>query len=124
VPALIWQGGGLVPGSGTLANELLATTGFSNSSADYGLKRWDVLPLEPLVARPPRVLLSVGAQGREDRMLNHPVLAHLKDRIAVRAYPERLLHCGGPTIIDAVHHLARIRQSLGRPPGQSLGPTL
>jgi iron complex transport system substrate-binding protein len=119
VPALIWQGGGLVPGSGTLASELLATTGFRNSSADYGLERWDVLPLEPLVARPPRVLLSVGGQGREDRMLSHPVLAHLKDRIAVRAYPERLLHCGGPTIIDAVRHLARIRQSLGQPPGRT-----
>lgn len=112
VPALIWQGGGLVPGTGTLANELLAVTGFHNLSADYGLKRWDVLPLEPLVARPPQVLLSVGGIGGNDRMLNHPVLNELKKTIAVRPYPERLLHCGGPTIVDAVDHLARIRQSL------------
>jgi iron complex transport system substrate-binding protein len=112
VPALIWQGGGLVPGTGTLASELLAVTGFHNLSADYGLKRWDVLPLEPLVARPPQVLLSVGGIGGNDRMLNHPVLNDLKETIAVRPYPERLLHCGGPTIVDAVDHLARIRQSL------------
>lgn len=112
VPALIWQGGGLVPGTGTLAGDLLKATGYRNLSADYGLKQWDVLPLEPLVARPPRVLLSVGAEGREDRMLGHPALRHLKQSIAVRAYPDRLLHCGGPTIIDAVGHLARIRRSL------------
>lgn len=110
--ALIWQGGGLVPGDGTLASELLRVTGYRNLSADYGLKQWDVLPLEHLVARPPRVLLSVGAHDRSDRMLGHPVLAGLKQRIAVRRYPEKLLHCGGPTIIEAVGHLAEIRRSL------------
>ncbi|MCH4893215.1 ABC transporter substrate-binding protein [Sphingomonas sp. SFZ2018-12] len=112
VPALIWQGGGLVPGTGTLADELLRSTGFANQSARYGLKQWDVLPLEPLVARPPRLLLSVGARGQDDRMLGHPVLDGLRDRIAVRPYPDRLLNCGGPTIIDAVGHLARVRRSL------------
>ncbi|WP_374136694.1 ABC transporter substrate-binding protein [Sphingomonas sp.] len=110
--ALIWQGGGLVPGTGTLADEMLRVAGFFNISAGYGLKQWDVLPLEPLIARPPRVLLSVGANERDDRMLSHPVLDHLRDRIAVRRYPDRLLHCGGPTIIEAVAHLARIRRSL------------
>jgi iron complex transport system substrate-binding protein len=112
IPALIWQGGGMVPGTGTLASELLSATGYRNVSADYGLKRWDVLPLEPLVARPPRVLLSMGANGRDDRMLAHPVLNHLRAQIAVRPYPDRLMHCGGPTIIDAVGTLAHIRGSL------------
>ncbi|MCO5791870.1 MAG: ABC transporter substrate-binding protein [Blastomonas sp.] len=110
--ALIWQGGGLVPGNGTLASELLRVTGFRNLSADYGLKQWDVLPLEYMVAKPPQVLLSVGAHDRSDRMLGHPVLAGLKQQIAVRRYPEKLLHCGGPTIIDAVGHLAQIRRTL------------
>ena len=110
--ALIWQGGGLVPGEGTLASELLSRTGYRNMSRDYGLKRWDVLPLEHLIARPPQVLLSVGAEDSSDRMLRHPVLARLRQAIAVRRYPERLLHCGGPTIIDALGHLARIRRAL------------
>ena len=112
IPALIWQGGGLVPGTGTLADELLRVSGFRNLSADYGLKRWDVLPLEYLVARPPKVLLSVGDAGHEDRMLGHRVLRPLAAHIAIRVYPERLLHCGGPTIIDAVVRLAAIRRSL------------
>lgn len=110
--ALIWEGGGLVPGEGTLASELLTRTGYRNMSGDYGLKQWDVLPLEHLVARPPQVLLSVGAEDSSDRMLRHPVLAGLRQAIAVRRYPERLLHCGGATIIDAVAHLARIRRAL------------
>lgn len=112
VPALIWQGGGLVPGTGTLADDLLNKSGYRNVSADYGLKQWDVLPLEPMIARPPRVLLSGGANGQGDRMLGHPVLDRLKQRIAVRPYPNRLLQCGGPTIIDAVGQLASIRRSL------------
>ena len=110
LPALIWLGGGLVPGRGTLADELLRASGFRNLSADYGLEQWDVLPLEALVARPPRVLLTTSGSG--DRTLGHPVLARLHDRIAVRAWPERLLSCGGPTIIDAVARLAAVRKSL------------
>lgn len=112
VPALIWQGGGMVPGTGTLADELLRVSGYRNMSDAYGLKRWDVLPLEPLVARPPRVLLSVGADGRDDRMLAHPVLDRLRARVAVRSYPDRLMHCGGPTIVAALDRLARIRRTL------------
>ncbi len=112
VPALIWQGGGLVPGRGTLADELLRISGFHNLSADLGLQQWDVLPLEYLVARPPQVLFSVGDADRSDRMLGHPVMQPLARRIAVRAYPERLLHCGGPTIIDAVARLSAVRRSL------------
>jgi iron complex transport system substrate-binding protein len=112
VSALIWQGGGMVPGTGTLADDLLTRTGYRNLSADYGLNQWDVLPLEPLVADPPRLLLSVRATGRQDRMLGHPVLDDLRRQIAVRDYPERLMRCGGPTIIDAADRLARIRRSL------------
>ena len=112
IPALIWQGGGLVPGRQTLADELLRVTGFHNLSSDYGLERWDVLPLEYLVAKPPRVLFSVGDVDHTDRMLSHPVLRSLARRIVVRPYSERLLHCGGSTIIDAIARLAAVRHSL------------
>ncbi len=110
VPALIWLGGGLVPGSGTLADELLGRAGFRNLSADYGLKQWDVLPIEYLVARPPAVLLSAGAAS--DRMVSHPAIARLGQRIAVRDFPFRLLQCGGPTIIAAMARLSAIRRDL------------
>ena len=115
VPALIWQGGGLVPGSGTLADELMTRAGFRNISATYGLKQWDVLPLEYLIARPPRVLLSVGAAATgTDRLTAHPAVARLAQRITVAPYPSQLLNCGGPTIIAAMARLRTIHGEVTR----------
>ena len=105
VPALIWAGGGLVPGAATLPDDLLRTAGFANLSAAYGLKQWDVLPLEYLVAKPPRVLFA-GTGSARDRLLAHPVLKRLGARIAVRDFPARLLYCGGPAMIEALRTLS------------------
>ncbi|MGY6550303.1 MAG: ABC transporter substrate-binding protein [Erythrobacter sp.] len=110
VPALIWQASGLVPGQNTLADELLRIAGFRNMSAEYGLKRWDVLPLEHLSARPPRVLLTDRIQG--DRMTNHRVLANLAGRMTRAQFDERLLSCAGPVMIRALGRLAQVRASL------------
>ncbi|MEO9468791.1 ABC transporter substrate-binding protein [Parasphingorhabdus sp.] len=122
VPALIWRSGGLVPGSGTLPDELLRRTGFQNMSASYGLSQWDVLPLEHLISRPPRVLFSNageaanGNPGQRDRMLSHPIISKLSKHIAIADYPARLLHCAGPTLIDAVNTLSAARRKLDRQP--------
>lgn len=114
IPALIWRSGGLVPGHGTLPDELLRRTGFENVSKSYGLKQWDILPLEHLVARPPRLLFSNGGEvdggGRRDRMLSHPVMKKLSHRITIADYPARLLHCAGPTLIEAVTTLSTARR--------------
>ncbi len=116
IPALIWRSGGLVPGDGTLPDELLRRTGFENVSKSYGLKRWDILPLEHLVARPPRLLFSNGGEvkdeGQGDRMLSHPILKRLSHRITISDYPARLMHCAGPTLIDAVTTLSAARRKL------------
>jgi len=111
--AAIWQGGGMVPGQGTLADELLQLSGFRNASADYGLAKWDVLPLEPLLAAPPDVVLSVGTgEAGRDRMLGHPAVKKLAAHVSFRTYPFRLLQCGGPTIAEAVTRLAAVRREL------------
>jgi iron complex transport system substrate-binding protein len=110
VPALIWQGSGLVPGENTLADELLRTAGFRNMSAAYGLKRWDVLPLEHLAARPPRVLLSDRTAG--DRMTGHRVLRRFDGMIMRPQFDERLLSCAGPVIVRALDRLSAVRASL------------
>lgn len=110
VGALVWQGNGLVPGSGTLTDDLLKRAGFRNMSAAYGLKQWDVLPLEYLVADPPRVLLSTAPEGvQDDRMTGHPAVRRLAQHITVAAYPTRLMNCGGPTIIAAMARLRQVR---------------
>jgi iron complex transport system substrate-binding protein len=113
ISAVIWQGGGMVPGQGTLADQLLGLTGYRNSSAAYGLAKWDVLPLEYLIAAPPELVLSVGtAADDRDRMLGHPAVRELARRVAFRSYPFRLLQCGGPTIIEAVGRLAEVRKEM------------
>ncbi len=115
VPALIWQGGGLVPGAGTLPDELLRRAGFRNMSAAYGLKKWDVLPMEYLIARPPRVLLSTSAtQAGEERLMSHPAIRRLAARITVAPYATRLMNCGGPTIVEAMARLAEVRRGVAR----------
>ena len=117
IPALIWQGSGLVPGKGTLADELLIHTGFRNVSGTLGLKKWDIVSLEQLLSAPPAVLLAGQANmsaGDADanRMLSHPVLRKVGARIRVAHYPSSLLHCGGPIIIKSVARLAKVRRSL------------
>jgi iron complex transport system substrate-binding protein len=58
------------------------------------------------------VLLTTATTPGEDRMLGHPVLRPLAGQVAVRPFPERLLNCGGPTIIAALSQLAAVRKSL------------
>ena len=116
IPALMWQGSGLVPGKGTLADELMTQTGFHNISGDIGLKKWDILPLEGLLTHPPAVLLAgrtdMGAgSGDANRMLSHRALVKAGKRINIAQYPSNLLHCGGPIIIRSVERLSAIRRT-------------
>jgi iron complex transport system substrate-binding protein len=110
VPALIWQGGGLVPGRGTLVDELMRHAGLYNQSAGFGLRNWDVLPLELLAARPPQLLFI--DTTADDPMLHHPVLDRLAKRMKREPFPERLLSCAGPTIVPAVARLSAARDRL------------
>lgn len=117
-PALIWQGSGLVPGKDTLADELLTHAGFRNVSPEFGLRKWDILPLEGLFLNPPKVLLAgradMGAgDGDANRMLSHPALRKAGLHFRIANYPSNLLHCGGPVILRSLARLAEVRRELG-----------
>ncbi|WP_338467991.1 ABC transporter substrate-binding protein [Novosphingobium sp. ZN18A2] len=114
VPALMWQGGGMVPGSDTLVADMMRRTGFASVSGAMGRHQADKLPLEQVLAHPPRVILAAGdARGNEDRMLHHPALAALTGTTRA-AFAPNLLYCGGPTIIRAAARLAEVRQEVAR----------
>ena len=103
--AIIWQTGGFVAGKGTLQDELLARAGFINASGQFGLQQWDVLPLETLVRRPPDIIfMPTTATGEDVRALaaRQRLLRHLGGRTRIVSFPDRLLFCGGPTIIEAM----------------------
>ncbi len=75
-----------------------AARGISQHERQLWLRKWDVLPLEYLIAKPPRVLLSpVAAAAGEDRAAAHPALRRLAGYIAIRLYEDRLMNCGGQT---------------------------
>ena len=114
VTAVVWQSGGIVPGQGTLINDLLGRTGFVNFAALRGLQQADELGLEAMLADPPQVIFAAGNRhSEEDRLLSHPALAALTDTRRA-AFDAKLLWCGGPTIIRAATRLAEVRRSIAR----------
>ena len=111
ITAVVWQSGGIVPGQGTLINDLLARTGFVNYAAQRGLQQADVLGLEAMLIDPPQVIFTAGNRyAEEDRLLSHPVLAALTGTRRA-AFNSKLLWCGGPTIVRAVARLVQVRRS-------------
>nr|KIS34063.1 iron ABC transporter substrate-binding protein [Novosphingobium sp. P6W] len=115
VPALLWESGGIVAGDNTLIVDLMRRSGFANAAAARGLGQADFLPLERVLANPPRVIFTVGSPAaEEDRMLRHPALAQVKGM--TRAPLDRsLLWCGGPTIPRALARLVQVRRELDIP---------
>ena len=106
--ALIWQAGGFVAGKGTLQDELLARAGFSNASETYGLKQWEQLPLEAVIRKPPAVIfMASSADGDEARILamRRRMIARIGGKTRIVSFPDKLLFCGGPTIIDVMQVL-------------------
>lgn len=114
--ALLWIGGNLVSGGGTLLDELLRRTGFADAAADYGLQHTGYLPVEHIVAHPPAVMLVPDEPGRDSdsraAQMRSRVLAHLAKPVPQERFPRRLVNCGGPVIVDALDRLAAIRRSL------------
>lgn len=118
--ALVFMPGGFASGPGTLMDEMMRRAGLRNAAALYGLTHSASVPLEAVVASPPDVLLAgqplPGAPSRAERMLQHPALAHLAGGMKRAVFPERLLFCGGPVLIQTAAALARARDAaLGAP---------
>ncbi len=114
ISAVIWQNGGFVAGEGTLQDELLTRHGFRNASAAYGLKSWGVLPLETLIRNPPDIVfMPIKGGGDNERALKArtQLLRHLGGKTLIVDFPDRLLFCGGPTIIKVSQILSDAREA-------------
>ncbi|MBC9033574.1 ABC transporter substrate-binding protein [Sphingomonas sp. JC676] len=115
-PALLWIGGNLVSGSGTLLDDMMTRAGFSNHAAHYGLKFTGYLPIEHVVADPPRAMLVPDEAGRDQssraNQLRSEALKHIGSKVTQAAFPRALVNCGGPVIPRAMARLAAIRRSI------------
>lgn len=107
VSTVLWQPGEIVQGDATLASELMRHAGFASHSAQLGLGQADYLPLERVVASPPRLLLVAG----NSRGQQHPILEKL-NQTRVEPLDPALLYCAGPTIIRAARRLGEIRRKM------------
>jgi iron complex transport system substrate-binding protein len=112
--ALVFQSGGFASAQGTLVDEMMRRAGFENAASRYGLTRTGNVPLELLVADPPDVLLAgqtkPGAPTWADRVLAHPALARVSHRMHRADFPQRLMFCGGPVLVETAAMLARARR--------------
>lgn len=116
VRALVFQRFGLSSGPGTLIDDLLRRTGFRNAAVDYGATRTTDIALESIVADPPEVLLSgetlAGAPTTSERVMRHPALRRLEGRVRIVSFPQRLMYCGGPNLVESAGRLAAARRQI------------
>lgn len=116
VPALLWIGGNMASGGGTLLDEMMVRAGFRNTAAEYGLRFTGEVPVEQIVAHPPRVMLVPDGDAHDSdsraARLRARALRASGARVTQAHFPRRLINCGGPVIPDAMARLAEIRLSL------------
>jgi iron complex transport system substrate-binding protein len=100
-----------------MLDEMLTRTGFSNVGARYGVSDWGNVSLERVIADPPQILLSdkpaTGGMSWAERVISHPALAGIGGRMKRALFPERLMYCGGPVLIDTAAALAAARRAYG-----------
>ncbi len=112
---LVFMPGGFASGPGTLMDEMMRRMGLDNAAAKYGLRQSMSVPLEQVIADPPDLLLSgevsPGAPSRALRVMSHPALRHVAGHMSHATFPERLLFCGGPVLIQTAAVLARARET-------------
>ncbi|WP_421931811.1 ABC transporter substrate-binding protein [Phenylobacterium sp.] len=111
--ALVYQSNGFASAKGTLVDEMMREAGFINAATRYGLKATGNVPLERLIADPPDVLLAgqpkPGVPTWADRVLTHPALRAISGRMHRAVFPQRLMYCGGPVLIETAQMLAKAR---------------
>ncbi|MBO9621116.1 MAG: ABC transporter substrate-binding protein [Sphingomonas sp.] len=117
VPALLWIGGNLVSGGGTLLDEMMVKAGFSDHAAHYGLQHTGYLPIEHVLVDPPRVMLVPDEPGRDAdsraAQLRGRALARMGAKVDQARFPRSLVNCGGPVIATAMTRLAEVRREVG-----------
>lgn len=107
VTAVLWQQGGIVAGERSLVNALLEHSGFENHASARGMGQGAYLPLENVLADPPRVVIAAG----DERAFAHPAVRSGKGA-QHHALDPGLLYCGGPTIPRAMERLSEIRREV------------
>lgn len=114
-PAAMYYPNGYTTGAGTLADEILRHTGFSNVAVAAGLAGGGILPLERLVmAEPEMVVTSLPYPGasRSEEILVHPALQAVRQRAGSAEVTDADWICGTPYVLRAVAGMGEARRGL------------
>ncbi len=120
ISALLLQPNGFTVGERTLSEDIMRRVGFINIASRYGIGAAGNVPLERLIADPPALLLAgepdPAMPGWAERVLRHPALRRAGTQVPRAPFPQRLMYCGGPVMIDAVRALVAARQQVETKP--------
>jgi iron complex transport system substrate-binding protein len=101
---------GWVSGGENLTTSLLSAVGLVNAGGELGLKAGGYASLEAIISlRPDDLLVTDSSDFAEDEgraFLLHPALEKFYPPAKRIVLPERLTVCGGPTLAEALDHLA------------------
>ncbi|UYY58367.1 ABC transporter substrate-binding protein [Sphingomonas sp. S2-65] len=118
VTALLWIGGNLATGGSTLLDEMMTKAGFSNHAVHYGLTHTGYLPIEHVLADPPRVMIAPEEEGRDAgsraAQLRKWAVRRSGAKVAQAVFPRELVNCGGPVIVPSLARLSQIRREVGQ----------
>lgn len=113
--AAFYYPNGYTTGSGTLANEVLELSGFTNIGAEAGVTGGGILPLERLVMAGPELIVTSerypGASRSED-ILVHPALKAVQARAGVELQSDADWVCGTPHLMRAIAKMQDARAAL------------
>ncbi|MFZ1470877.1 MAG: ABC transporter substrate-binding protein [Paracoccaceae bacterium] len=113
--AALYYPNGYTTGSGTLADDVLAHTGFANVGADAGLTGGGILPLERLVMAAPQVVVTstpYPGASRSEEILSHPALQDLALKAGFTATTDADWLCGTPALLRAVQQMKTAREAI------------
>lgn len=108
-PALYLLPTGTTAGAGTFIDGVLRLGGFSNLAAKGGINGWDRVPLETLVATPPRIVIASFFEVADTSALAGFATSPLAKRTLrdadVISVPNALWVCAGPMLGEAARYL-------------------
>lgn len=113
--ALIVQRRGYTTGTASLTGDLLAHLGIQLASEEMVGARGGFADLEMIIRAQPDLLilasLDASVEDQGSALLAHPALSERYPESRRMALPERLTLCAGPSLIEAIDHIARERDA-------------
>nr|WP_253913347.1 ABC transporter substrate-binding protein [Pseudoruegeria sp. HB172150] len=117
--AALFFANGYTSGDRTLAGQILSAAGFDNIADEVGLPSGGRMPLEVLAMADPEVLIRGSryeGNSRSEEILDHPVVAKLREALPGAAVTDRDWVCGTPFVLRAIEELAETRRKLETSP--------